>query len=695
MASRKKGDLGMTHTQSIDTLTVNTLRTLAIDAVEKAKSGHPGAPMGLAPVAYVNWQRFLRFNPDDPAWPNRDRFVLSAGHASMLLYGLLHLTGVKGKDGKPAVTLDDIKSFRQLDSRTPGHPEYGWTTGVEATTGPEGQGIAMAAGMAIARNYLASYFNRPGFDLFDFDVYSICGDGCLMEGVGAEAASLAGHLRLSNLCVIYDSNRITIEGSTELSFTEDVGARYAAYGWNVVKVKDGNDLNALTGAFEQFKATTQKPTLIIVDTHIGYGSPKKQDSAAAHGEPLGESEVRAAKRNYGWPEERQFYVPDGVCENLNEGFGARGREAGRQWHAGLERYKQAHPKLYEELQCMVAGKLPKGFDADLPTFAADEKGMAGRVASGHALNAIAQRVPWMVGGSADLGPSTKTFLEFEGAGSYQAGTPGGRNLHFGVREHGMAAITNGMALTYLRPYASTFLVFSDYARPSIRLSALMELPTTYIFTHDSIGLGEDGPTHQPIEHLASLRAIPGLLVLRPADANEVVECWRIAMKENHRPSVFVLSRQNLPTCDRSRYAASEGAQRGAYVLADAANGGADLDVILLATGSEVQLCLRAFEELTSQGVQARVVSMPSWEIFEAQPASYRESVLPSAVKARVAVEQASTFGWARYIGTEGAMVGMHTFGKSAPLKEVQQHFGFAPEKIVETAKAQIKLWSGR
>jgi transketolase len=677
----------------LDQRAITTLRTLAMDAVQAARSGHPGTPMAMAPAAYCLWQHVLRFDPDDPIWPNRDRFVLSIGHASMLLYGLLHLTEVQAVDadyervGRPSVTLDDIRCFRQLESRCPGHPEYRWTSGVETTTGPLGQGVATSVGMAIAARWLAARFNRPGFDLFDYDVYALCGDGCLMEGIASEAASLAGHLRLANLCWIYDNNRITIEGATSLAFTEDVGARFLAYGWNVTRVSDANDLAMLDRAFAIFRQTADRPTLIIVDSHIAYGSPHKQDTSAAHGEPLGEDEIRLTKRAYGWPEDAHFLVPDEVRAHIRSGIGARGRALRQAWTEQLAGYARLHPDLADEIRRMQHRELPDGWDRGLPAFPADAKGVAGRDASSRVLNTIAGHVPWLAGGSADLTPSTKTAITAPGAGDLQADSPAGRNLHFGVREHAMGAILNGLSLSKIRPYGSGFLIFSDYGRPALRLSALMELPVIYIFTHDSIGVGEDGPTHQPVEQLASLRAIPGLITLRPADANEIVEAWRVIMPLRHQPVALVLSRQALPTLDRTRFAPATGLARGAYVLADAPDGRPD--VLLLGTGSEVTLCVEAWEQLARDGIHARVVSMPSWELFEQQTAAYRDEVLPPAVKARVAVEQASTFGWERYVGAEGHIIGMRTFGASAPLKALQQKYGFTPERLVEEAKAQV------
>ncbi len=678
------------HAQSIDDLAVTTIRTLCMDAVQAANSGHPGTPMAMAPVAYTLWQQFLRFDPADPIWPNRDRFVLSAGHASTLLYALLHLGRVTAVNpayeivGEPAVPLEDLRRFRQLDSKCPGHPEYRWTSGVEATTGPLGTGVATSVGMAIAAHWQGSYFNRPGYEMFDYDVYSLCGDGDLMEGVAAEAASLAGHLRLSNLCWIYDNNHITIEGDTALTFTEDVATRFIGHGWNVTRVGDANDLAMLARAFETFRAEPRRPTLIIVDSHIGYGS-SKQGTAAVHGEPLGEDEVRATKRFYGSPEDARFHVPAEVYEHLAAGLGARGHRARDEWMATFERYRAEYPELAEQLYQMQHRRLPDGWDADLTEFAPDAKGLATRDSSGKVLNAIAPRVPWLVGGSADLAPSTKTRLGFDGAGDFGPDQRHGRNLHYGVREFAAAAIVNGLSLSKVRPLWSTFLIFSDFARGAIRLSALMEIPVVHVFTHDSIGVGEDGPTHQPVEQVASLRAIPGLAVIRPCDANEVVESWRLIMGLRHEPAALVLTRQALPTLDRSVYAPASGLARGGYVLVDA-DGGGKAQVILIATGSEVHLALRAYDQLTADGVRVRVVSLPCWELFDRQPQEYRDSVLPPDVEARVAVEQASTMGWDRYVGSRGAVIGMRTFGTSAPLKELLTKFGFTPEAVIRAAR---------
>jgi len=678
----------------LDATCINTIRTLSMDAVQAANSGHPGTPMALAPVAFYLWQYVLRFDPQDPIWPDRDRFVLSAGHASMLLYSLLHLTGVKAVSktyeplGEAAVPLDSIKKFRQWHSRCPGHPEYRWTSGVETTTGPLGQGVANSVGMALAGRWMGAHYNKPGFeDLVNYDVYAICGDGDMMEGISGEAASLAGHWKLSNLCWIYDNNHITIEGKTSLAFTENVAERFLAYGWNVDHVTDANDLDMIANGFESFKNTTDRPTLIIVDSHIAWGAPTKQDTHGAHGEPLGEEEIRLTKRAYGWPEDAKFLVPDGVYDHFNQGMGARGKALRDAWFAKVDEYRAAHPDLADQLYKIQHRQLPDGWDKDLKPFPADPKGEATRSSSGKVLNAVAKNVPWFLGGAADLAPSTKTRMTFEGAGDFEAGSYGGRNFHFGVREHAMGAIMNGMALVKLRAFGAGFLIFSDYGRMPIRLAALMEIPVIYVFTHDSIGVGEDGPTHQPIEQLASLRAIPGLTLFRPADANEVVETWRHVMQLTHEPAVLVLSRQDLPTIDRTKYAAASGVRKGAYILADAPDG--KPDVILIGTGSEVQLCVSAYETLTAEGVKARVVSMPSWDVFEHQTPEYRESVLPSAVTARVAVELASTFGWNQYVGTHGKIIGMTTFGASAPLKELAKEFKFSADAVAEEARKQL------
>ena len=674
----------------LDQLCINTIRTLSMDAVQKANSGHPGTPMALAPVAYCLWQQFLRYDPEDPIWPNRDRFVLSNGHASMLLYSLIHLAGVREvtPDGKilsnPALSLDEIKNFRQLGSKTPGHPEYGWSTGVETTTGPLGQGVANSVGMAIAERWLAAHFNRPGFELFNYNIWAICGDGDMMEGISSEAASVAGHLKLSNLCWIYDNNHITIEGNTDLAYDENVAARFAAYGWDVSHVHDANDLVALADAYNRALSVKDRPKLIIVDSHIGFGAPNRQDTKEAHGEPLGEEEIKLAKRAYGWPEDAKFLVPDGVRENFRDVMGKRGRQLSGQWNTLFGEYGKQHPDLAAQFGRLRQQQPAHGWDKDLPTFPADAKGLATRDSSSKVLNAIAKNDPWLMGGSADLYPSTKTRLTFDGAGDFEAGQYNARNFHFGIREHAMGAIVNGMTLSKIRAYGSTFMIFSDYMKAPIRLSAIMEIPSIWIFTHDSIGVGEDGPTHQPIEQLISLRAVPGLMTLRPAEANEVVEAWKVIMKLRKEPVALVLTRQALPTFDRTKYAPAAGVARGAYILDDADGG--KPQVILMATGSEVYLCLDAYEKLKAEGIRARVVSMPSWDLFEHQDQSYRDEVLPPGVTARVAVEQGSTFGWAQYTGPKGRVIGMHTFGASAPLKDLQKKFGFSADAVAQAAR---------
>jgi transketolase len=678
----------------LDRLSIDTIRTLSMDAVQKANSGHPGTPMALAPVAYHLWQNHMHYDPAEPLWPNRDRFVLSIGHASMLLYSVLHLTGVKAVDhagkptGKPAVSLDDIKHFRQLDSNTPGHPEYRMTTGVETTTGPLGQGLGNSVGMAMAARWYEARFNKPDAKLFDYKVYTLCGDGDMMEGISHEAASIAGHLQLSNLIWIYDSNRVTIEGHTDLAYSDDVETRFKGYHWNTLRVDDANDAGALEAALNQAKANTDKPTLIVVRSIIGWGAPHKQDSSAAHGEPLGVEEIKLAKKFYGWPEDSSFLVPDGVYEHFNQGIGARGHAAREQWLKDLKDYASKYPDLAKEFEQIEAHELPEGWDADIPTFDADAKGMASRESSGKVLNAIAKNFPWMIGGSADLSPSTKTDMKFEGAGSFEHDSYGGRNLHFGIREHVMGAICNGLALSNLRPYGSTFLIFSDYMKPPIRLSSIMEVPVIYVFTHDSIGVGEDGPTHQPIEQMASLRGVPGLSTFRPGDANEVAECWREALSHPQTPACIVVSRQAMPTFDRTKYASAKGVHKGAYILADA-EGGKKPAVILMATGSEVGACVEAYEKLKSEGIAARVVSMPSWDLFEKQDESYKESVLPTDVHARVCVEQAASLGWDRYVGRLGSQIVMRTFGASAPFADLKKKFGFTSEHVYDEAKKQL------
>src|SRR5215467_14629713 len=675
---------------NIAQLSVNTIRTLSIDAVQQANSGHPGAPMGLAPVVYALWQKFLRYDPKNPVWPNRDRFILSAGHASMLLYSTLHLAGVKAVDhqGKVldqlSVPMDEIKRFRQIDSRTPGHPESHLTTGVETTTGPLGQGAGNSVGMAMAGKWLATNYHKPGFTMFDFDVYAVCGDGDIMEGVCCEAASLAGHLKLDNLCWIYDNNRVTLDGPASWSFSEDALTRFKGYGWNVLEVKDANNFDELAAAYQVFKNTNDRPTLIVVDSHIGYGSPHKQDSYEAHGEPLGEAEVKLVKKNYGWPEDAKFLVPDGVYDHFKNGVGKRGAQAHAAWQVKFEAYKKQFPQQAGQIDRMLAGNLPDGWDKDLPSFPADPKGIATRESSGKTLNALAKNIPWLIGGSADLAKSNKTNLTFDGAGDFYPNEYRGRNVHFGVREHAMGAAVNGMTLSKLRAFSATFFNFSDYMRPAMRLGALMEIPAMYIFTHDSIGVGEDGPTHEPVEQLASLRAMPNMLVLRPGDANEVVEAYKVMLQHRHGPSTLVLTRQAVPTLDRAKYAAASGAAKGAYVLADAAGG--KPEVILMASGSELSLCVDAYEKLKAEGVKARVVSMPSWELFEQQDSAYKASVLPPDVTARVSVEMGSTFGWERYTGAKGRIIGMHSFGASAPLKDLLKKFGFSVDTVVAAAR---------
>ncbi len=675
--------------KQLDTLCINTIRTLAIDAVQKANSGHPGAPMGLAPVAYALWQNYLRYDPANPIWPNRDRFVLSNGHASMLLYATLFVAGVRkmGEDGRPtkqpAISLDDIKNFRQIGSNTPGHPEYGLTTGVETTTGPLGQGVATSVGMAIAEKWLAAHYNRPNFNLFDYKIWAICGDGDIMEGVASEAASLAGHLKLSNLCWIYDDNHVTLDGPAKNSLSEDVPQRFEAYGWQVSHVTDANDLDALGKAYQDFLGA-DRPTLIVVNSHIGYGSPHKQDTSAAHGEPLGEDEVKLVKKFYGWPEDSKFLVPDGVLENLQQGLGKRGADLHAKWVNLFGEYEKQYPDLAQELRMIQKRELPDGWDKNFPVFPADAKGVATRESGGKVLNVAAENIPWMVGGSADLSGSDKTRLKFDGAGDFQAGSYGGRNMHFGVREHGMGAALNGMTLAGLRAFGGTFFNFNDYMKPAVRLAALMEIPVVFIYTHDSIGLGEDGPTHQPIEQLAALRAVPGLSLFRPGDANEVTEAWKYILQLKHEPAVIVLSRQAVPTFDRTKYAPAAGVAKGAYILADTKDGRPE--VILMGTGSEVSLCIAAYEQLTASGVKARVVSMPSWDVFEKQSDDYKKQVFPPDVKARVSVEQAATLGWDRYVGPQGRIIGMHSFGASAPIKDLQKKFGFTIENVVATAR---------
>lgn len=674
-----------------DELCINTIRTLAMDAVQAANSGHPGTPMALAPVAYCLWQRFLTFDPQDPIWPNRDRFILSNGHASMLLYSLLHLTGVKAVNekyeslGTLSVKLEDIKRFRQLDSKCPGHPEYRWTSGIETTTGPLGQGVANSVGMAIASKWMSNYFNRPGFEMMSYNVYAICGDGDMMEGVSSEAASLAGHLKLSNLCWIYDNNKITIEGATSLAFSEDIASRFLSYGWNVLRVSDANDLKLLTNALQIFLETDDRPTFIIVDSHIAYGSPNKQDTHFAHGEPLGEEEIRLTKKNYHWPEDEHFLIPEQVKEHFKQGIGKRGYEARENWMSLFDRYQQQYPTLADELYKMQHRRLPKDWDLNIPNFEPDPKGLATRDSSGKVLNIIAEKLPWLIGGSADLSPSTKTHLKC--SKDFEALSYAERNFHFGIREHAMGSILNGLSLSKIRPFGAGFLIFSDYMRPTLRLAALMELPVIYVFTHDSIGVGEDGPTHQPIEQIPSLRAIPGLLTIRPSDANEVKEMWNYVINLRHEPCALILSRQSLPTLDRTCYASAKGLHKGAYILADTPNP----KIIFLSTGSEIHLCLEVYEELKKEGIETRVVSMPCWELFEQQDKSYRDQVIPPHIEARISVEQASTFGWERYVGLKGKSLGMSSFGASAPLKELLKKFGFTKDHLMKEAKSLLSL----
>lgn len=670
---------------------IDTLRMLAIDAVQKAGSGHPGTAMSMAPLAYMLWNKQLQFDPADPLWPNRDRFVLSCGHASMLMYSLLHVTETAAVEGltvteRASVTLDDIKSFRQMDSCTPGHPEYGLNGGLEATTGPLGQGVAMSVGMAIAERWMATRYNRPGYPIVDYKIYSLCSDGDMMEGISGEAASLAGHLKLSNLCWIYDSNRISIEGPTTLAFTEDVGARFLAYGWNVLHVRDAENCEEIAAALAAFDGEQSRPTMIVVQSHIAFGSPNKQDTRDAHGEPLGEAEARLTKAYFSWPEDAHFLVPDGVYQHFRKGIGARGAALRRRWLEQFERYRADYPALASEFVELNRHELPENWESAIPTFPIDATGVASRDSSGTVLNKLAAAIPYLIGGAADLAPSTKTNMKFSGAGDFSPLDYSGRNMHFGIREHAMGAICNGMALSNMRAFGSGFLIFSDYMRGALRLSALMDLSVTWIFTHDSIGVGEDGPTHQPIEHLASLRAMPGLRTIRPCDANEVAEAWRVILSGKHHPHVLVLSRQKLPTLDRGKYGAAVGLSRGAYVLSDPVD--RPPEVILIGTGSEVSLCISASELLANKGVAVRVVSMPCWELFEQQDLAYRNSVLLPDVLARVSVEQAAAFGWERYVGMTGTIIGMRSFGASAPMEALQRKFGFTVETVVEAALEQ-------
>jgi transketolase len=663
--------------EQLQILCINTIRTLAMDAVQKANSGHPGTPMALAPVAFLLWDRHLRHNPANPAWPNRDRFILSNGHASMLLYSLLHLTGY-------GLTLDELKNFRQWGSRTPGHPEYGLTPGVETTTGPLGQGVANSVGMAIAERWLAAQFNVNDQKLVDYRVYAICGDGDLMEGVSQEAASVAGHLGLSNLIWIYDNNRITIEGNTALAFSDDVAARFLSYHWNVQRVGDANDLELLDVAIRTAQKEPERPSLIIVDSHIAWGAPTKHDTSAAHGEPLGEEEIRLTKEAYGWPPDEHFLVPPEVLGYMHQALD-RGRQWEQEWNEQLASFRKNNSELATQWDRMQKGELPPGWDADIPVFPADAKGKATRDTGATVENAIAKHVPWLIGGSADLAPSTKTLIK--DAPDFESDDYRGRNFHFGIREHAMGAICNGMALSKLKVFGSTFLIFSDYMRPAIRLSALMDLPVTWVYTHDSIGLGEDGPTHQPIEQLMSMRAIPRLIVIRPADGNEAAEAWRVVMTTHDRPIALVLTRQAVPTFDREKYASAEGLRRGAYVLADSQG---EPQVILMGTGSEVQLCVDAHEQLAKEGIRSRVVSMPSWELFKQQDQKYQDSVLPPNIHARVAVEAGTGLGWREYVGSEGCVVAHYDFGASAPIKDLLTHFGFTADHVAQQARQLLK-----
>jgi len=675
----------------IEHLAINTIRTLSMDAVQAANSGHPGTPMALAPVAYTVWQNFLRFDRNDPTWPARDRFVLSCGHASMLLYSMLHLAEVKQADhygdvvDEPAVPLEHIKKFRQLHSRCPGHPEFGETGGVETTTGPLGQGCGNSVGMAIAQKWYAARYNKPGFELFNAKTYVICSDGDLMEGVSCEAASIAGHLKLSNLVWIYDDNKITIEGETDLAFTENVALRFKSYGWNVSFVEDANDLAAMQKALKKFNSTKTGPTLIVCKSRIGYGSPNKAGSHKAHGEPLGADEIKLTKAFYQW-NEPDFFVPQDVYEHFRQGMGARGAKLHKSWKSKLKKYGKEFPELAAELANIDSRELPSGWESAVPTFPADAKGMASRASGGKVLNAVAAKIPWLIGGSADLAPSTLTLITAEGSGDFEPNNYNARNFHWGIREHGMAAALNGMALSGLRPYGATFFVFTDYMRPSMRLAAIMKQPVLWVLTHDSIGVGEDGPTHQPVEHLAALRAIPGLNVMRPGDANEVAQAYRAALACTDAPTAMVLTRQNLPTLDRTKYASAEGVAKGGYVVT---TGDEKPQVILMATGSELQVIVAAAEQLEAKGIKTRVVSIPCWELFDAQDAAYRESVLPSDVTARVACEAGIKMGWERYLGAKGRFVGMNGFGASAPAAQLFKEFGITAEHVVAEAEAAL------
>jgi transketolase len=668
---------------SIQKITIDTIRTLSMDGVQAANSGHPGTPMALAPVAFQIWTEAMSYNPADPTWANRDRFVLSCGHASMLLYSLIHLAGVRGVDAHGKVTtaesisLDNIKKFRQLHSPCAGHPEFGYAAGIETTTGPLGQGVGNSVGMAIASKHLAAKYNKPGFELFNFDTYALCGDGDLMEGVAAEAASIAGHLKLSNLCWIYDDNGITIEGHTDLAFSENVPERFRGLGWHTVVVEDANDLTALKNAFAEFKKTQDKPTLIVVRSVIGYGAPNKANTHGAHGAPLGDEEIKLTKQFYGWPENEKFHVPEQAKKYFADTMGKKGAEASAAWAKLYADYKSKYPKEAAEVQSIIDKTLPSGWDNGLKPFPADAKGLATRVSSGKVLNMLAPNLPSMIGGSADLAPSTMTLID--GQGDFGPENFAARNMHFGIREHGMAAVLNGMSLSGLRAYGATFFVFTDYMRPSMRLSSIMHQPVLYVLTHDSIGLGEDGPTHQPVEHLAACRAIPGLYVFRPADANEVLHCYKAAVTLSKHPSAMVLSRQNVPTLDRSKMNDASLAEKGGYVLSDCAGTPA---AILMGTGTEIPICLKAQELLAAQGVATRVVSMPCFELFDDQPADYRTSVLPSNVTVRVACEAGIRQGWDKYLGMDGKFVGMSTFGASAPFNQLYDHFKITAEQIV-------------
>ena len=672
--SKDGGNKGAGDEQQLEQLCINTIRTLAMDAVQKANSGHPGTPMALAPLAFVLWDRFLRHNPRNPHWAGRDRFILSNGHASMLLYAMLYLTGYD-------MSLDDLKQFRQWESKTPGHPEYHHVPGLEVTTGPLGQGVSNSVGMAIAQRWKKAHLSP---DVFDYRIYAFCSDGDLMEGVSNEAASVAGHLGLSNLVWLYDNNHITIEGHTALAFTDDVATRFLGWHWNVLRINDANDLDLIDVTIRAAQREPDRPTLIIVDSHIGWGSPHRQDTKEAHGEALGEDEVRLTKEVYGWPPDKHFFVPDEVKNYMSKAV-ERGAQWEKEWKQKYDGWAKQNADPAKIWETMSKQELPAGWDKDIPTFPADAKGMATRESSSKVLNAIAPKVPWLIGGSADLYPSTKTLVN--NGGDFEKPGYDGRNMHFGIREHAMGSIISGMALSCLRPYGATFFIFSDYMRPTLRLAAMMELPTIYIYTHDSIGLGEDGPTHQPIEHLMSIRAIPHFILIRPADANEVAEAWRVTMPLKNRPVALVLTRQGVPTFDRSKYASAAGVAKGAYVLADS---GGTPEVILMGTGSEVQLCVGAYEQLTKEGVKARVVSMPSWELFAQQSDEYKKQVFPPEVKARVSVEAGTTFGWREYIGPDGIAIGRDDFGASAPYKVIFEHYGFTVDNVVAKAREVMK-----